>query len=383
LHKTNISEKEETMKTKAAVTRDWGAPMTIEVLDLEDPKAGEVLVKVAHTGFCHSDLSAWKGTYGLDVLPLVLGHEAAGVVQKVGAGVTDLVPGDHVVSCWQAPCGNCENCVSGYTNICEHLLPDLGTGKLMDGTARFKDKNGEVVNHTLYVSGFSEYIVSPAVASVKVPKELPLDQACLLGCAVGTGWGAVNRSARVQMGESVAIWGMGGVGLNIVQGARLAGANPIIAVDLEGSKEAIAREMGATHFINSSKSDPVPIIREELTGGKGVHFVFEAAGDPGAYLQSFFTLRNGGRLMAVGICSCEDMVSLPFYAIPFQGNKIEGVLYGNLRHQIDIPRLANLALKGDLKLAKLITKHCKLEEINDVVAAMEKRQIIGRWVFDF
>jgi S-(hydroxymethyl)glutathione dehydrogenase / alcohol dehydrogenase len=371
------------MKTKAAVTRDWGVPMTIEELELEAPKAGEVLVKVAHTGFCHSDLSAWKGIYGLDVLPIVLGHECAGVVQKVGSGVTHLEVGDHVVSCWQAPCGKCEMCVSGNTNICEHLLADLGTGKLMDGTARFKTKDSEVVNHALYVSGFSEYIVSPAIAAVKVPKELPLDQACLIGCAVGTGWGSVHRAAHVQAGESVAVWGMGGIGLNIIQGLRLAGADPIIAVDLEGSKEALARELGATHFINSSKSDPVPIIREELTGGKGVHFVFEASGDPGAYLQSFFTLRNGGRLMAVGIPSCEDMVTLPFYAIPFQGNKIEGVLYGNLRHQIDIPRLANMALKGDLKLDKLITKHCKLEEINDVIEAMDKRQIVGRWVFDF
>jgi S-(hydroxymethyl)glutathione dehydrogenase/alcohol dehydrogenase len=370
------------MKTKAAVTRDWGVPMTIEELELEDPKEGEVMVKVAHTGFCHSDLSAWKGTYGLDVLPLVLGHEAAGIVEKVGPGVTKLKKGDHVVSCWQAPCGKCENCVSGNTHICETLLPSLGSGKLFDGTARFRTKKGEVVNHTLYVSGFSEYIVSPVAASVKVPDELPLDQACLLGCAVGTGWGAVNRSAHVQMGESVAVWGMGGVGLNIIQAARLVGANPIIAVDLEGSKEAIAREMGATHFINSSKTDPVPIIREEITGGKGVHYVFEAIGDPGAYLQSFFTLRNGGKMMAVGICSCEDMVSLPFYAIPFQGNQIIGVLYGNLRHEIDIPRLADLALKGDLKVGQLITKHCKLEEINDVVNAMENRQIVGRWVFD-
>jgi len=371
------------MKTRAAVTRDWGEPMTIEELELEPPKAGEVLVKVAHTGFCHSDLSAWKGIYGLDVLPLVLGHECAGVVEEVGEGVTGLEPGDHVVSCWQAPCGTCENCVSGNTHCCDTLLPSLGTGKLLDGTARFKGKDGEEINHALYVSGFSEYIVSPAIASVKVPKELPLDQACLLGCAVGTGWGAVNRSARVQAGESVAIWGMGGIGLSIVQGARLAGADPIIAVDLEGSKEEIARKLGATHFINSSETDPVPIIREEITGGMGVHFVFEAIGDPGAYLQSFFVLRNAGRLMAVGIPSCEDMVMLPFYAVPFQANKIEGVLYGSLRHQIDIPRLANMVLKGDINLKDMITKHLSLDQVNDVIEAMEERKIVGRWVFDF
>lgn len=371
------------MKTKAAVCRDWGKPLSIEELELESPKQGEVLVKVAHTGWCHSDLSATKGIYGLDILPYVTGHETAGVVQQVGPGVTTLKPGDHVVSCWQAPCGRCERCVSGQTHICDNLLVDLGTGKLLDGTVRFKDAKGKPVNHCLYVSGFSQYIVSPAISSVKVRDDLPLDQACLLGCAVGTGWGAVIRSAKVQPGESVAVWGMGGVGLNIVQGARLSDAYPIIAVDLEGSKEKIAREMGATHFITSSQQDPVPIIREQITGGKGVNYVFEAIGDPGAYLQSFFVLRNGGRLMAVGIPSVEDMASFPFFIVPFQANKIEGVLYGSLRHQIDIPILANMAAEGKLKVDKLITRHFKLEEINKVAEAMEKRQIIGRWVCDF
>jgi S-(hydroxymethyl)glutathione dehydrogenase / alcohol dehydrogenase len=371
------------MKTRAMVTRDWEVPMTLEELELEDPKEGEVLVKVAHTGVCHSDLSAWKGIYGLDVLPFVLGHECAGVVAEVGPGVTHVEVGDHVVSCWQAPCGKCEMCVSGKTHGCDNLLTDLGTGKLQDGTARFTDANGETVNHALYVSGFSEYIVSPGIAAVKIPKELPLDQACLLGCAVGTGWGAARRSANVQTGESVAVWGMGGIGLSVIQGARLAGANPIIAVDVEGSKKEIAMEMGATHFINSSEQDPVPIIREELTGGLGVQYVFEAIGDPGAYIQSFFTLRNGGRMMAIGIPSTDDMVSLPFFMIPFQANTIEGVLYGSLRHQVDIPRLADLALKGDLKLDKMISKHIKLEDVNDAFEAMEKHEIIGRWVIDF
>ena len=371
------------MKIKAAVTRDWEVPMTIEELELAPPKDNEVLVKVAHTGVCHSDLSAWKGQYGLDVLPLVLVHETAGVVEAVGPGVTHVEVGDHVVSCWQAPCGKCENCVSGKTNLCDDLLPALGTGKLLDGTSRMTDANGEGVNHALYVSGFSEYIVSPAIAAVKLPKELPLDQACLLGCAVGTGWGAARRSADIQTGESVAVWGMGGIGLSIIQGARLANAYPIIAVDLEGSKEEIAREMGATHFINSSENDPVPIIREEITGGLGVQYVFEAIGDPGAYLQSFFTLRNGGRMMAVGIPSTDDMVMIPMFMVPFQGNSIEGVLYGSLRHQIDIPRLADLALKGELKLDKMISKHIKLEDINDALDAMENREIVGRWVIDF
>ncbi|MCJ7683712.1 MAG: Zn-dependent alcohol dehydrogenase [Desulfobacteraceae bacterium] len=369
------------MKTKAAVGRAWGEPYLIEELELESPKENEVLVKVAHTGYCHSDLTAWKGNYGLDILPVVAGHESAGVVEAVGPGVTDLKPGDHVVSCWQAPCGHCEQCVSGRSYICENLIPSLGSGKLSDGTARFKDAEGNEVNHSLYVSGFSEYIVSPAIASVKVPDELPLDQACLLGCCVGTGWGAVVKSAKVQPGDAVAIWGMGGVGLNVVRAAALVGANPIVAVDLEGSKEAIAMEMGATHFINSSEDDPVPIVRG-LTNEKGVHYAFEVIGDVGAYLQSFFTLRNGGKLMAVGIPSIEDMATFPMFMMPFQANVIQGVLYGSLHHQVDIPILADKALKGDLKVDKLISRHFKLEEINDVAKAMENREIIGRWVCD-
>ncbi|MCP4752871.1 MAG: alcohol dehydrogenase catalytic domain-containing protein [Proteobacteria bacterium] len=371
------------MKTKAAVGRAWNTPYTIEEIDIEAPKEKEVMVKVAHTGWCHSDLSGYKNRYALDdsLLPAVPGHESAGVVHSVGPGVTSLQPGDHVVTCWQAPCGQCEACVSGNTHICEWLLIDLGTGKLKDGTARFRDKDGSEINHSLYVSGFSEYIVTPEISSVKVSKELPLDQACLLGCCVGTGWGAVNRSARVQAGETVAIWGMGGVGLNVVRGAALAGANPIIAVDLEGSKEAIAKEMGATHFINSSQGDPVPMVKS-LTGEKGVHYAFEVTGDVGASVQASYTLRNGGKLMQVGIPAAGEEASYQLFIMPFQAQSVQGVLYGSLRHQIDIPILADMALKGDLMIDTLITKHFKLEEINEVREAMEKREIIGRWVCD-
>lgn len=371
-------------KCKAAVLREWEGDLSIEEIEVEDPKEGEVMVKVSHSGFCHSDLSIIDGIYGLDILPLIPGHETAGVVHKVGPGVTSVEPGDHVVSCWQAPCGQCINCVSGKPFICMQLLPDLGTGKMpSDGTARFSDKNGDPINHTLYVSGFSEYLVSPEISAVKVDKALPLDQACLLGCCVGTGFGAATKSANVSFGESTAVWGCGGIGLNIIQGLKMAGAYPIIAVDLKESKREIAMEMGATHFICSEKEDPVPIIKGELTGGLGCDYVFEAIGDPGAYLQSFFVLGVGGRLMAVGVPSCEDMVAFPVYAMPFQATSIEGVLYGSMRHAHDIPRLAKLAMDGTLKLDKLITKHCKLEEINDIIASMRKKEIVGRWVIDF
>lgn len=382
LYKSNFGNGEN-MKTRAAVCRAFNKPYTIEEIELQPPKAGEVMVKVSHTGWCHSDFSALRGTYGFkaSILPMVPGHESAGIVHSVGPGVKTLQPGDHVVTCWQAPCGQCAACVSGNTHICEHLLLDIGTGKLKDGTARFRDKDGSEINHCSYVSGFSEYIVTPEISSVKIPKELQLEQACLLGCCVATGWGAIHKSAKVQAGESVAIWGMGGVGLNVVRGADLADAYPIIAVDLEGSKEVIAKEMGATHFINSSKEDPVPIIKK-LTGGLGVYYAFEVAGDVGASLQAFYTLRNGGRLMQIGIPSIKDTATFPLFIMPFQARKIEGVLYGSMRHQVDVPILADMALKGKLRVDQLISRHFKLEELNDVVDAMEKREIIGRWICD-
>jgi S-(hydroxymethyl)glutathione dehydrogenase/alcohol dehydrogenase len=371
------------MKTRAAVSRELGEPFTIEELELAPPKANEVLVKTAHTGWCHSDLSQMKGSYGMDLIPYVPGHEVAGVVQEVGAGVTSLKPGDRVVSCWVAPCGKCEKCVSGQTHICETLHPGLASGKLLDGTSRFKAADGEDVNHFLFSSGFSEYIVTPEISSVKVPDELPLDQACLLGCCVCTGWGAVHRTSGIIPGQSAAVWGMGGIGLNIIQGLKTAGAYPIIAVDLEGSKEEIARKMGATHFINSSKVDPIPVIREELTAERGLDFVFEAIGDPGAYTQAFFALAIGGTMVGVGVPSNEDMVSLPFFMIPFGSMSIKGCIYGGVRHSIEIPLLANMAVRGDLDLKSLINKKFKLDEINEVAQAMEERKIVGRWVCDF
>lgn len=370
------------MKTKAAVLREWKGKISIEELELDPPKAGEVMVKVAHCGWCHSDQSFWEGTMGLDILPFVMGHECAGIVEEVGPRVDHLKPGDHVVACFVAPCGVCEQCVSGRTYTCENLMTGIAGGKLLDGTTRFKTADREEINHILYVSGFSEYITAPAISSVKIRDDLPLDQAALLGCCVGTGWGAAVRTAEVQNGESVAVWGCGGIGLNIIQGARLRQAYPIIAVDMEGSKEKIAREMGATHFINNSKNDPVPIIREELTNSKGVQHVFEAVGDPGAYLQAFYTLGIAGTLYAVGLVKLEEMVSLPFMGIPFLTQRIQGVTYGSVRWVVDVPRMADLAVKGDLKLDKLITEHFKLEDLDEVIKTMEKHQIIGRWVCD-
>ena len=379
----DIKRKEKKMRTKAAVCRALNGPIEIEELELDEPKEKEVLVKTANAGWCHSDLTMWKGGYGVNINPFVLGHEVAGVVEKVGRGVTTVKPGDHVVAAWAAPCGQCEACVSGRTHTCLSMMQTLGTGKLLDGTSRWRDKKGKEVNHQLFVSAFSEYIVSPEISCVKIRDNLPLDQACLLGCCVPTGWGAAVISAETRPLHAVAVWGMGGVGLNVVQGAKTVGAFPIIAVDLEGSKEEIARKMGATHFINSSEEDPIPKIKE-LTDGKGVHRAFEAVGDSGAYLQAFYSLRQKGRLMAIGVVPVNEKPgNIPWYSFSNQEHIIQGVCYGGVRHQIDIPLLADKAARGELNVGGLITRHLKIEDINEVIRAMEKREIVGRWVFDF
>jgi Zn-dependent alcohol dehydrogenase len=366
------------MKIKAAVCREPNEPLSIEELELDGPKANEVLVKFAYTGWCHSDYHLVKGEIPIK-MPFVIGHEAAGVVEEVGPGVTHLEKGDHVATTWMIPCGKCPTCLEGKGYICQGNFGNFLEGKLLDGTTRLKDRNGEEVLHGNFVSGFSNYSVVPAAGAIKVRKDLPLDQACFLGCCVPTGWGCVYNVAKVRPGESVAVWGMGGVGLNIIRAAKLRLANPIIAVDLEGSKEELAREFGATHFIDNSKVDPIPIIMEEIAPG-GVQYSFEAIGDPGAIVQAWWATAMGAKMVIPGITPHDANTPMPLMLLPLHEKAILGTLYGNVSTAIDIPRLMDLAVTGDLKLDKLIDKYFKLEEINDIVDQMEKRQIKGRAV---
>ncbi len=366
------------MKIKAAVLREFKKPLSIEELELAEPKANEVLVKYIATGFCHSDLHVMLEEIPVP-LPMVLGHESAGIVEKVGPGVTKVKPGDHVVCTWMVPCGRCFQCLQGRGNICEgHFGAFLG-GKLLDSTSRLKDKDKNDILHGFFVTGFSNYSVVPEGGVFPLPKELPFEQACSLGCCTPTGWGSVVNVGKVTSGTSVAIFGCGGVGLSTIRAASIHHAHPVIAVDLEGNKEAIAMEFGATHFINSSKEDPVPKI-QELTGGNGAEVVFEAIGDPGAIIQAWWSLRMGGRLVLPGITPAQETTNLPLMLMPLHAKSILGTLYGEIKTDIDIPRLANLALTGILKLDKLVTKKIKLEKIMDAAESMTKRQIQGRWV---
>jgi S-(hydroxymethyl)glutathione dehydrogenase/alcohol dehydrogenase len=366
------------MKVKAAVLREFKKPLSLEELELAEPKANEVLVKYIATGFCHSDLHVMLEEIPVP-LPMVLGHESAGIVEKVGSGVTKVKPGDHVVCTWMIPCGKCFQCLQGRGNICEGNFGPFLSGRLLDGTSRLKDQKGNDIGHGFFVTGFSTYSIVPEGGAFPIPKELPFEQACFIGCCLPTGWGSVVNVGKVVAGTSIAIFGCGGVGLNTIRAASLRHAYPVIAVDIEGDKETIAREFGATHFINSSQEDPVPKIKE-LTGGNGVEVAIEAIGDPGAIIQAWWSLRMGGRIILPGITPAQDTTNLPLMLMPLHAKSILGTLYGEIRTDIDIPHLAWLAQKGIFKLDKLVTKKIKLDQIMDAAEAMTKRQVQGRWV---
>jgi len=376
------------MKVKSAVLRETNKPLTIEELELAPPKEKEVLVKSAFTGFCHSDLHLMLGEIPIG-LPMAIGHEMAGVVEDVGPGVTKVKKGDHVVGTWMVPCGKCPQCLRGMGNICSGNFGAFLMGMQLDGTSRLTDKKGEMVRHGNFVSGFSNYTVLPEDGAIVLPKEFPLDQACFMGCCVPTGWGSVFNTAKIKPGDSVVIYGLGGVGLNCLRAAVMQHADPVFAVDLEGSKKDLAMEFGATHFIDSSKEDPVPIILTMTGGvqveggmwmGGGVDVAFEAIGDPGAIIQAYWSTGIGGKVVIPGITPHDQPTNLPLMLLPLHQKSILGNLYGSISTQVDIPRLVNLAMKEDLKLDKLISKKFKLDQINDVADAMVKRQIKGRWV---
>lgn len=369
------------MKTKAAVSRKMGGPYSIEELELDAPKREEVLIKYAYTGYCHTDLSETLGILGgEETLPRVSGHECSGIVEDVGPGVTRVKKGDHVVVFGGAACGHCPACQRGKRNLCESVVKNREAGKLLDGTSRFRDQNGEVIQHGLFTSGFSEYSVIPETCAIPIRKDFPLEYACLMGCCVPTGRGAVTYAANVQPGDAVAIYGLGGVGLNALRAAVQRQANPVIAVDIEANKEQLAYEFGATHFICSASEDPVPRI-QELTNG-GVQYAFEVIGDPGAFIQAWWSICLGGRVIQVGITDKPMEIPLSML-IPLHQKAIIGTMFGDLPMEIHVPRLVDLAMKFDFKFDKLITNKFKLEQLSDVADKMLKRQILGRWVLQW
>jgi len=367
------------VKIKAALLREPNKPYTIEELELEPPREHEVLVKYAYTGYCHTDLHMALGEVQI-ALPMIAGHECAGVVEAVGSGVTNVVPGDHVACTWMVPCGTCPTCRRGMGNICMGNFEAFLGGTMLDGTCRQTDKDGNVIRHCNFVSGFSDHAVVPDTGVIPLPKEFPLDVAALMSCCIPTGWGAVFNTAQVAPGDAVVVFGLGGVGLNVLRAAAMRQAYPLIAVDLEESKEDLAREFGATHFICNSKEDPVGVI-QKLCGGANV--AFEAIGDPGAIVQAWWCLAPAGKLVVVGVTPQDAVANMPFFVLPLQQRQILGNLYGGISTHLDIPKLVNLGMTSDVHYEKLISGKFKLEQINDVAEAMLKRQIRGRWVCEW
>lgn len=352
---------------KAAILYEQKKPLVVEEIEIEDPKQGEVMVKMAAAGVCRSDLSFIEGLWPA-LLPMVMGHEGAGVVEKIGPGVTLVQPGDHVILSFVPSCGTCRNCTRGKPYLCA-----AGPSSVMrDGTTRFK-KGEQQLFHQTAVSAFSEHIVTHETAMVKIRDDMPLDKAALIGCGVMTGMGAVINTAKVEPGSCVAVFGCGGVGLNVIQGAALSGAAKIIAVDTLDRKLDMAKGFGATHLVNGSKEDAGAKIRE-ISGGTGADYSFEVVGLPELVTQAFDATDPGGQAIMVGMPPLGSPITINSTAL-FVGKTLKGALYGSSRFRTDMPALVDLYMGGKVKLDELITRSYPLEKINDAFDAMKKGEV--------
>ncbi len=359
------------MKAKAAVLFEIGKGLEICDVEVQDPKEGEILVRMVAAGVCHSDLHVMTG-HLIGPTPSILGHEGSGIVEAVGPRVTSLKPGDHIIPIWRLSCNTCEHCTDARPALCEEGMEIRMSGRFHDGTTRFKLK-GEEIKHFMGVSTFSEYSVMSERQALKIPKDFPLDIACLVGCGVITGLGAVFNCAQVKPGSSVVVFGTGGIGLNIVQGAAIAGAEKIIAVDLLDNKLEIAKQFGATHTINASDENVVEKVRDLSDGG--VNYGFEAVGSEKILRQTFDCVRKRGIAVAIGVSPMTTEVSVPLMSLIFEEKILTGSVYGSARPFIDIPKLIALYKAGKLKLDELLTRKYPFAEINEAYAAMERGEV--------
>jgi len=358
---------------KAAILEAPATELIVEDIEYQEPLTGEVLVRIAASGVCHSDLHVVHGTQSTP-LPVVLGHEGAGIVEEVGDNVKRVKVGDHVVLSWVPYCGQCQYCLSGHPNLCSVVYSSLAAGTLLDGTSRLIRRGGPLYHYS-FISSFAEYAVVPESGCVVIRPEIPLDKAALVGCAVMTGVGAAINTAQVRPGSSVAVIGAGGVGLNIMQGAQLAGAAVIIAIDLNPSKLERATTFGATHVINPSQIDPFEAIRQ-LTGGVGVDYSFEAVGLPGTMRQCWEMARPGGTVVMVGIAPEGSKLTLPATRVVREERRLMGSFYGSARPHVDMPMILDLYIAGKIKLDELATHRFSLEEINHAVQALESGEAV-------
>jgi S-(hydroxymethyl)glutathione dehydrogenase/alcohol dehydrogenase len=354
---------------KAAVLYGFGEPLKVESVNLKAPRADEVVVKMVASGVCHSDLSVQQAKLPVPP-PVVLGHEGAGIVESVGSAVTNVAPGDHVILSWVENCGHCNYCDAGTVHLCEK-----NTQSMMMGQEAVFEKDGVEIARMAGVGSFAEKTVVRATSCIKIDPSIPLDRACLVGCGIMTGVGAAVNTAKVQPGQTVAVLGCGGVGLNVIQGAALCGAGRIIAVDLNPAKLELAKQFGATDVVNPSGGVDAPTAIKELTGGHGVDFCFEVVGAPALILQAFQALKRGGKAVVVGVPGMGQDVVLPGFSIPLEEKSVLGSLYGSANMRHDMPLLCDLYQRGKIKIDELISKRIKLDEVNEAFAAMEKGEV--------
>lgn len=357
---------------KAAVLYEYGKPLSIDTVDLQEPQEKEVLVRIMASGVCHSDLHVQKGELPM-ALPIVLGHEGAGIVESVGKGVTSVKKGDHVVLSLVTPCGRCNYCVAGRPNLCDLTTQAIWAGGLIGGAVRLS-KGGTPIHHMSGVSSFAEYAVVREEAAIKIDPDIPLSTAALVGCGVMTGVGAAINTAQIEPGSTVIVTGCGGVGLNIIQGAALAGAGKILAVDVMDYKLELAKGFGATHIVNSKDADPVQMAKD-LSRGAGFDFALDASGNSKAILQGFQALKRHGTMVMVGIPPAGVDIPFPGISLIIEEKRVIGSNYGSARPSIDMPRILDLYRSKKLKLDELVSRTLRLDQVNEAFEVMEKGEV--------
>jgi S-(hydroxymethyl)glutathione dehydrogenase/alcohol dehydrogenase len=362
------------MKTQAAIAWKAGAPLSVEEVDLEGPKAGEVLVEIKATGICHTDYFTLSGADPEGIFPAILGHEGAGVVLETGAGVQTVRPGDHVIPLYTPECRQCKFCLSRKTNLCQAIRATQGKGLMPDATTRFS-LNGQPIFHYMGTSTFSHYIVVPEIAVAKIREDAPFDKACYIGCGVTTGVGAVVFSARVEAGANVAVFGLGGIGLNVIQAARMVGANRIIGIDINPAREAIARKFGMTDFVNPKQVANVVDQVIALTDG-GADYSFECIGNVEVMRQALECCHKGwGQSFIIGVAGAGQEISTrPFQLVT--GRAWKGTAFGGARGRTDVPRIVDWYMDGKLNIDDLITHTLRLDQINEGFDLMKRGESI-------
>ncbi len=362
------------MKTRAAIAWSAAQPLTIHEVDLAPPRAGEVLVEVKATGICHTDYYTLSGADPEGRFPAILGHEGAGIVLEVGAGVTTLKAGDHVIPLYTPECRQCKFCLSQKTNLCQAIRSTQGQGLMPDGTSRFS-LDGQPILHYMGTSTFANHIVVPEIALAKIRSDAPFDKVCYIGCGVTTGVGAVLFTAKVEAGANVVVFGLGGIGLNVIQGAKMVGAGKIIGIDTNPAREAMARRFGMTDFINPNDVPNVVDSIIELTDG-GSDYSFECIGNTTTMRQSLESSHKGwGRSIIIGVAEAGAEISTrPFQLVT--GRKWEGSAFGGARGRTDVPKIVDWYMEGKLNIDDLITHHLRLDQINEGFELMKRGESI-------